>query len=354
MNNSKNKKDLLGKGSYGCIIRPNFSCNKYNTTTKYISKLGNKEYILSEMKTINALGIDKIPNFNKYVLVPLEICDLNKSFINKKVLEKDIRNCIIKLPSYTKNATVSNIIQEYGGISYQDYKKNNKTLEDNIPYIYQLLQSIKFLNDNGIVHRDIKDNNMVIDIKRKLARIIDFGFGMFSNEINNLYNTNNILIGSIEVYGSGYEIWPMELYIFSNFYKGDDLIKISKSVFMNYYNSYIAFFPKEDIKTFKKHIDKELLEINKKVTQINNSSNKDKLIFEWKNESNNKLDVFSFGKFLLGEIQVLHSTNEKLVNDFKKFIYEKLLIMNSYKRVDIDKCIKLFTNICKVHKVSFN
>jgi serine/threonine protein kinase len=351
-----NNKDLLGKGTYGCIIRPNFSCKKYNTNKKYISKLGNKEYILSEMKTINALGINKIPNFNKYVLIPLEICDLNKSFINKKVLEKDIKNCIVKLPSYTKNAQVSNIIQEYGGISYYDYKikYTNKSLEDNIPYIYQLLQSIKFLNDNGIVHRDIKDNNMVIDIRRKLLRIIDFGFGMFSNEINNIYNTNNILTGSTEIYEYGYEIWPIELYIFSNFYKGEDLIKINKNVFMNYYRSYIGFFPKEDIKTFKKHLDKELIEINKKVAEINNSSYKDKLIFEWKNEANNKLDVFSFGKFLLGEIQVLHSTNEKLVNDFKKLIYEKLLIINSYNRVNIDECIKLFINICKKHKVSVN
>jgi len=56
MSNSKKKK-LLGEGSYGCIIRPNITCNKYNTSNKYISKLGNKDYILSEMNTINVLGI---------------------------------------------------------------------------------------------------------------------------------------------------------------------------------------------------------------------------------------------------------------------------------------------------------
>jgi len=353
MTNLKDKKKLLGEGSYGCIIRPNITCKKYNTNNKYISKLGNKAYILNEMKIVSKLGINYLDNFNKYVVIPLEICDLKKKVINKKILEKDIKNCIYELPSYIKTEPVSNIIQEYGGISYFEYKNKNKnnTLENNIPYIYQLLQSIKFLNDNGIVHRDIKDNNMVIDTKRKLLRLIDFGFGMFSDEINNIYNMDNILISSTEIYGIGYRIWPIELYIFSNMYKDENLMKISKDIFMNYYDLYIEFFPKEDIKSFKKYLEKEIIEINKTVIQINNSQNKHKLILNWKNEANSKLDVFSFGMFLLGEIEVLGSKNQKLVDDFKKLVYDKLLVINSYNRVNIDECIRLFVNICKKYKI---
>jgi len=297
-----------------------------------------------------------LSNFNKYVVIPLEICDLKKDFLNKKTLEVDIKNCVIKLPSYIKNANISNIIQEYGGISLYDYKKKNKELliEDIVPYYYQLLKSVKFLNDNGIVHRDIKDNNMIIDTHLKLLRLIDFGFGMFTDEMNNIDNMNNILIGTRETYEVGYQVWSPELYIFSNFYMGKDLLKISNNVFMKYYNLYKKMYiPKEDKLLFKNKLEKELIEINKKVGKINNSSNSDLILF-WKNSANNKLDIFSLGMFLINEIKSLKNNNIKFINDLKKLIYDRMLIMDSNNRININECITLFVKICKKHNILVN
>ena len=73
------------------------------------------------------------------------------------------------------------IIMEYannGGIDYHDlYKKDYFTDYDVRLYFYKLLEALDYANSKGIMHRDIKPNNFVINQKEKSLKLFDFGLG---------------------------------------------------------------------------------------------------------------------------------------------------------------------------------
>ncbi len=47
--------------------------------------------------------------------------------------------------------------------------------EDLKRYIYQLLQGLNYCHSQGIMHRDIKPQNVLIDYRDKKLKIIDWG-----------------------------------------------------------------------------------------------------------------------------------------------------------------------------------
>ena len=80
------------------------------------------------------------------------------------------------------------ILLEYGGRhNLRDYLMSSKVTEEEKWYIFQSVASgIQYLHRNGIAHRDLKLDNIVVDLneteknkpsKVKSVKIIDFGFG---------------------------------------------------------------------------------------------------------------------------------------------------------------------------------
>lgn len=46
-------------------------------------------------------------------------------------------------------------------------------------YIYELLRALDFCHQKGIMHRDVKPQNIIVDPKKKLLRLIDWGLAEF-------------------------------------------------------------------------------------------------------------------------------------------------------------------------------
>ena len=61
----------------------------------------------------------------------------------------------------------------------------NKVSEnERLKYLYQLADTLSYLHDNGVIHRDIKPNNIIIESSTNLLKLIDFGTIKNFNDLN--------------------------------------------------------------------------------------------------------------------------------------------------------------------------
>lgn len=70
---------------------------------------------------------------------------------------------------YVNNACEKDFRQFYAGLSEKDVKF----------YMQEILKGLDYINSKGIMHRDIKPHNIVIDHERKRLKLIDFGLAEF-------------------------------------------------------------------------------------------------------------------------------------------------------------------------------
>lgn len=96
------------------------------------------------------------------------------------------------------------ISMEYvDGYSLHDFLKlkNSLSVDEALHHFKQLLEGVKALHENGIIHRDIKPKNIIIR-KDNSVKIVDFGIAKIQGE------TNTGLTGAGELVGSLYYVAP--------------------------------------------------------------------------------------------------------------------------------------------------
>ena len=170
----------IGKGSFGEV----YLTSKQGTSIKYATKkLDKSKYITN-------------PRAKKYLDNEIEILkNISHPNIIKLIEIKDTPKYCYIVTEYCNGGSLSNCLEKY-------QEKNNKAFpEEVVQYLmYQIVDAIKYLHKNEILHRDLKLDNILINydnendrknsnIMKGKIKIIDFGFARYLKKELLAYST---------------------------------------------------------------------------------------------------------------------------------------------------------------------
>lgn len=117
------------------------------------------------------------------------------------------------------------------------------TLEDIKLYMFQIFQALDYSHSRGIMHRDIKPMNVIVDTENKKLKVIDWGLSEFfhpNKELNTRvssrpYKSPELLLG-YQSYDFSMDIWSVGCVFAAMIFRkehfflgkdnGDQLVKI--------------------------------------------------------------------------------------------------------------------------------
>lgn len=108
------------------------------------------------------------------------------------------------------------LIQEY--VENQDFKTLYPTLSDHDVryYLYQVLLALDYAHANGIMHRDVKPHNIMIDPSTRILRLIDWGLAEFYHKgmeynvrVASRYFKGPELLVNIQDYDYSLDLWSL-------------------------------------------------------------------------------------------------------------------------------------------------
>jgi serine/threonine protein kinase len=205
---------LLSQGSYGCIIRPNVTCSGKVNSTKYITKIQKKKAI-SDKEEMVGKKIRKINRFADYFAPILESCEISYATIDGE----EIKKC-----DFIKDASrtfLSNKIRYVGKQTLFDYLFSvlqyhpTMFIKEILRTYNYLLSALSILNSAGIIHFDLKENNIMCEDGNHRPILIDFGLSLDTTTL-----TDENLPSYFFAYGAEYEPWCIDIcvitYIINN------------------------------------------------------------------------------------------------------------------------------------------
>jgi serine/threonine protein kinase len=185
------QRNVIGEGSYGCVHKPSLRCLRDLKNPKKDFKIDYNNYVSKIMKTSDAeaelkefVVIGSYDPANEYHLGTPILCQPE---LNDKIIDNDISKC-----KYVKDSEVRSqpndykiLLMKFGGpdlknLCNSELKKflatKTKLKTDRFWLeVYHLLEGLRFFRDNGIVHNDIKPQNILFNMKTGKLVFIDFG-----------------------------------------------------------------------------------------------------------------------------------------------------------------------------------
>jgi serine/threonine protein kinase len=165
---------VLGEGAYGCVHKPSLKC-KDRPDISYVGKLSKimtKQHAAIELKEYNVVdSVDKNKDF--YLGKPDE-CD---PVIDTDTI-KEVDKC-----KWVKSKDIKKmklLIMQDGGLDLSNYIDtiNTKTKEDVERFLieaHRVILGINVLGENGVIHHDLKPQNIVYNEVEHRINFIDFG-----------------------------------------------------------------------------------------------------------------------------------------------------------------------------------
>ena len=176
---------VIGEGSYGCVHRPPLHCRgtKKKNRTNRVSKLMKRKEIKDEFAEYKL--IDKVDPSAEFYLGKPEKCFVDEGDINKAALKK-CKNLLINDAHLEINLSkYALLLMEDGGQNLQEFAdsfdgvestpQNVGILEEFWIEAHRILMGLNIFLENGIIHHDMKHQNIVYNPTTKRINIIDFG-----------------------------------------------------------------------------------------------------------------------------------------------------------------------------------
>ena len=283
-------------GTASCVLSPPFNCKGRNYNTNYISKLvedskRNKSILANEIR-ISKYLLKKIKTglLEKYLAVVVDSCKVNSNKIKRCKLKPNTNYIVL----YSKNGACKPISRKSKIFIKNNSKKrriyvnnikNNKVISNGIMYnknnvvrlcgrlsdydviellfseknrkksIKHLLNMLKLLKNNNVVHFDIKMENLVVNVNKEI-RLIDYGGTLIYRDLKYLQSytdffdiIHNFCKKNIYTWTST-EFSP-EMHIIRAFYKDNNIDK------MDMFNKIKTIL--ENVYDFDEHKEDELI-----------------------------------------------------------------------------------------------
>ena len=194
---------VIGEGSYGCVQDPSLHCThipkpnfEYNGYVSKLMKTKRAEEELAEFVKFHRYD----PNDEYHLGTPI-MC---KPDLKEAGVMTDVEQCKKLSPDVkAKPADYDLLVMKYGGPDLKIFCKSKinqflktKKEEKSDKFwleVHHLIKGLQFFRDSGIVHNDLKPQNILYDTKTNKLMFIDFGLMQTKREIirTSKNNTNN-------------------------------------------------------------------------------------------------------------------------------------------------------------------
>jgi serine/threonine protein kinase len=336
--------ELVNQGAYGCLYYPGLRCNG-NTMDdlRYATKLVvQDEVAANEVAVGNA--IKDIVNYRVNFVPVIDTCTVNLGKVrrnNPHALDKcDVTNEVN--PSKTKFTLMkmpyidSLYFYDYIGRMGDNKKKIISCIFDTYQY---LVESIERLTEHGVVHHDLKLQNILMNLKTDTPIIIDFGLSIIVAKAPNpeFWKLN------FYKYSPDYSVWPLETHVI-NFLQNETAAALTRAdveticeAFVNA-NDALSIFSKG----FRARYLKACIEYHSRWVGAERDAARAGLVAGWRTWDNYSLSIAYLQ--ILGYISSNGFTDNHLI-----VTYVQLLLTNVHpdpaRRTSVDDTKRTFTDL---------